>query len=102
MKKTGDVLKKDGRTAFERHKVSVEALVTTVVKLKESTREQKFTNGEGDEAVKEWADEIEQVAPQLYKTKLSPIIIQNSSNPSTKEMPVYANWQNELNKSTVI
>ena len=27
LKKTGDVLKKDDRAAFERHKVSVEALV---------------------------------------------------------------------------
>ena len=61
-KKTRDVLKKDDRTPFERHKVSVEALVTTVVKLKESIEEQKFTNGEEDDvAVQEWADEIEQV-----------------------------------------
>ena len=61
-KKTRDVLKKDDRTLFERHRVSVEALVTTVGKLKESIEEQKFTNGEeDDEAVQEWADEIEQV-----------------------------------------
>ena len=61
LKKTGDFSKKDDRTAFEKHKVSFEALVTAVVKLKESIEEQKFANGEDDEAVQEWADEIEQV-----------------------------------------
>ena len=35
--------------------------MTTVVKLKACLEEQKFTNGEDDEAVQEWADEIEQV-----------------------------------------
>ena len=35
--------------------------MTTVVKLKAFIEEQKFTNGEDDEAVQEWADEIEQV-----------------------------------------
>ena len=61
LKKTGDVLKKDDRTAFERHKVSVEALMTTVVRWKECIEEQKFTNGGEDETVKEWADEIKRV-----------------------------------------
>ena len=51
--KTGDVLKKDDRTAFARHKVSVEALLTAAVKLKESIEEQKFANGEDNEAVQE-------------------------------------------------
>ena len=35
--------------------------MTTVVKLKAFIEEEKFTNGEDDEAVQEWADEIEQV-----------------------------------------
>ena len=83
LKKTGNVSKKDDRTAFERHKVSVEALVMAVVKLKKSIEEQKFANCEDDEAVQEWANEIEK--------KLL-----------TRGMPVYANWQNELNKSIVI
>ena len=61
LKKTGDVSKKNERTASERHKVSVETLMTTVVKLKESIEEQKFANGDDDEAVQEWADRIEQV-----------------------------------------
>ena len=82
LKKTGDVLKKDDRTAFERHKVSVEAQMTSVVKLKESIEEQKFTNGEDDEAVQAWP------------TKLSKLL--------KKEMLVYANELNKLNKSTVI
>ena len=33
----------------------------TVVKLKACLEEQKFTNGEDDEAVQEWADEIDLV-----------------------------------------
>ena len=49
------------RLLTQRHKVSVEAPVTTVVKLKACLEEQKFTNGEDDEAVQEWADEIDQV-----------------------------------------
>ena len=61
LKKKGDVSKKNERTASERHKVSVETLMTTVVKLKESIEEQKFANGDDDEAVQEWADKIEQV-----------------------------------------
>ena len=61
LKKTGNVSKKDDRTAFERHKVSVEALVMAVVKLKKSIEEQKFANCEYDEAVQEWANEIEKV-----------------------------------------
>ena len=35
--------------------------MTTVVKLKACLEEQKFTNGEDDEAVQEWADEIDRV-----------------------------------------
>ena len=35
--------------------------MTTVVKLKESIEEQKFANGDDHEAVREWADRIEQV-----------------------------------------
>ena len=41
--------------------MSVKTLMTTVVKLKESIEEQKFANGDDDEAVQEWADRIEQV-----------------------------------------
>ena len=35
--------------------------MTTVLTLKAFTEEQKFTNGEDDEAVQEWADEIDLV-----------------------------------------
>ena len=61
LKKTGNVSKKDDRTAFEKHKVSIEALVMAVVKLKKSIEEQKFANCEDDQAVLEWANEIEKV-----------------------------------------
>ena len=63
-------------------KVSVEALVMAVVKLKKSIEEQKFANCEDDEAVQEWANEIEKVV--------------NEGD------ACIANWQNELNKSIVI
>ena len=61
LKKTGNVSKKDDRTAFEKHKVSIEALVMAVVKLKKSIEEQKFANFEDDQAVQEWANKIEKI-----------------------------------------
>ena len=61
LKKTGNVSRRDDRTAFERHKVSVEALVMAVVKLKKSIEEQKFANCEDDQAVQEWANKIEKI-----------------------------------------
>ena len=61
LKKTGNVSKKDDRTAFEKHKVSIEALVMAVVKLKKSIEEQKFANCEDDQAVQECANKIEKI-----------------------------------------
>ena len=39
--------------------------MTVVVKLKESIEEQKFANGEDNEAVQEWADEFEEVVNEV-------------------------------------
>ena len=60
--------------------MSVKTLMTTEVKLKESIEEQKFANGDDDEAVQNGPTE--------------------SNKLLTKDMPVYANWQYELSKST--
>ena len=58
LKKRGDVLKKDDRMAFERHKVSVETLMTAIVKLKEFIEEKKFSNGDDDKAISNGPKEL--------------------------------------------
>ena len=60
VKKTDEVLQKDDRAALERHRASLESVVTAVTTLKESIEEQMFAEGKDDQAVQEWADEFEE------------------------------------------
>ena len=64
VKKTDEVLKKDDLKASERHRTSLETMVTAVNTLKESIEEKKFVNGEDEESVQEWASGIEEVVNQ--------------------------------------
>ena len=50
-KKADEVLKKDDRKASERHRTSLETMVTAVNTLKESIEEKKLVNGEDEESV---------------------------------------------------
>ena len=60
VKKTDKVLQKDDRAALERHRASLESVVTAVMTLKESIEEQMFAEGKDDQAVQEWAEEFEE------------------------------------------
>lgn len=60
VKKTDKVLQKDDRAAVERHRASLESVVTAVMTLKESIEEQMFAEGKDDQAVQEWAEEFEE------------------------------------------
>ena len=60
VKKTDEVLQKDDRAALERHRASLESVVTAVTTLKESIEEQMFAEGKDDQAVQEWAEEFEE------------------------------------------
>ena len=64
VKKTDEALKKDDRKASERHRTSLETMVTAVNTLKESIEEKKFINGEDEQSVQEWASGIEEVVNQ--------------------------------------
>ena len=64
LKKTDEVLKKDDRKASERHRTSLETMVTAVNALKESIEEKKFVNGEDEESVQEWSSGIEEIVNQ--------------------------------------
>ena len=64
LKKTDEVLKKDDRKASERHRTSLETMVTAVNALKESIEEKKFVNGEDEESVQAWSIGIEDVVNQ--------------------------------------
>ncbi|KAK2558157.1 hypothetical protein P5673_019741, partial [Acropora cervicornis] len=61
---TDEVLKKDDRKASERHRTSLETMVTAVNALKESIEEKKFVNGEDEESVQEWSSGIEEIVNQ--------------------------------------
>ena len=56
VKKTDEILQKDDLVALERHRASLESVVTAVTTLKESIEEKKFAEGEDEQAVEEWAD----------------------------------------------
>lgn len=60
VKKTDKVLQKDDRAALERHRASLDSVVTAVMTLKESIEEQMFAEGKDDQAVQEWAEEFEE------------------------------------------
>jgi len=60
VKKTDEILQKGDRAALERHRASLESVVTTVTTLKESIEENKFAAGEDEEAVQKWAEEFEE------------------------------------------
>ena len=64
LKKTDEILKKDDRKASERHRTSLETMVTAVNALKESIEEKKFVNGEDEESVQEWSSGIEEIVNQ--------------------------------------
>ena len=59
VKKTDEILQKDDRVALERHKTSLESMATAVTTLKESIEEKKFTEGEMEEKIQEWAADVE-------------------------------------------
>ena len=67
VKKTDEVLKKDDLKASERHRTSLETMVTAVKTLKESIEEKKFVNSEDEESAQEWASGIEKVVDQADK-----------------------------------
>ena len=60
VKKSVEVVKKHDRVASERHKKSLETMITAVNTLKESIEEK----GEAEEAVQEWATDIEAVVDE--------------------------------------
>ena len=60
VKKSVEVVKKHDRVASERHKKSLETMITAVNTLKESIKEK----GEAEEAVQEWATDIEAVVDE--------------------------------------
>ena len=59
VKKTDEILQKDDRVALERHKTLLESMATAVTTLKESIEEKKFTEGEMEEKIQEWAADVE-------------------------------------------
>ena len=60
VKQTDEILQKDDRAALERHRTSLESVVTAVTTLKESIEEKKFAEGEDEQAVQEWSEELEE------------------------------------------
>jgi len=60
VKKTNEVLQKDDRAALERHRASLESVVTAVATLTESLEEKKFAKGEDEQTVQEGAEEFEE------------------------------------------
>ena len=67
VKKTSEILQKDDRAALERHRASLESVVTAVVTLKESLEEKKFAQGEDEQTVQEWAEEFEESVDEADK-----------------------------------
>ncbi|PFX12136.1 hypothetical protein AWC38_SpisGene23954 [Stylophora pistillata] len=67
VKKTDEILQKDNRAALERHRTSLEIVVTAVTTLKESIEEKKFAEGEDEQAVQEWAEEFEESVDEADK-----------------------------------
>ena len=60
VKKTNEILQKDDRAELERHRASLESVVTAVATLKESLEEKKFAKGEDEQTVQEWAEKFEE------------------------------------------
>ena len=54
--------------ALERHRASLESVVTAVATLKESLEETKFAEGEDKQAVQEWAEEFEESVDEADKS----------------------------------
>lgn len=67
VKKTDEILQKDDRAALERHRASLESVVTAVTTLKESIEEKKFAEGEDKQAVQKWAEEFEALVDEADK-----------------------------------
>lgn len=67
VKKTDEILQKDDRVALERHRTSLQSVVTAVTTLKESIEEKKFAEGEDEQAVQEWAEEFEESVDEADK-----------------------------------
>ncbi|PFX26524.1 hypothetical protein AWC38_SpisGene8801 [Stylophora pistillata] len=67
VKKTDEILQKDYRAALERHRTSLESVVTAVTTLKVSIEEKKFAEGEDEQAVQEWAEEFEESVDEADK-----------------------------------
>ena len=59
VEKTDDNLQKDDRVALKRHRTLLENMATAVTTLKESIEEKKFTEGENEEKIQEWAADVE-------------------------------------------
>ena len=53
---------------MERHRASLESVVTAVATLKESLEETKFAEGEDKQAVQEWAEEFEESVDEADKS----------------------------------
>ena len=65
--KTDEILQKDDRVALERHKTSLESMVTAVNDLKESIEEKKFSKGEDEETVQKWAADVVEAVDEADK-----------------------------------
>ena len=64
--KIDEILQKDDRVALERHKTSLESMVTAVNDLKESI-EEKFSKGKDEETVQKWAADVEAAVNEADK-----------------------------------
>lgn len=53
---------------MERHRASLESVVTAVATLKESLEETKFAEGEDKQAVQEWVEEFEESVDEADKS----------------------------------
>ena len=57
--KTDKLIEESDKEALNRHKLSIDNIVSTVNNLKETIEEEKFAKGESEEQVQEWSAEVE-------------------------------------------
>ena len=59
LKRTDEILSKGERIAVERQKESIATIVSTITTLKGSIEEAKFGQGDTEENVEQWSNEID-------------------------------------------
>ena len=67
VKKTNEIVEKDDRAAMERHRASLESVVTAVMTLMESIQEKKLAEGEDKQAVQKRTEEFEESVDEADK-----------------------------------